>query len=88
MEQLNAILKERLGDDNIELYQKQLEVLEALINRSAWITFIAGTGRGKSEAYFLATYYLRNQNPRSGPVVVISPYLALINDQVFFHLNY
>lgn len=87
MAEFNKVLQAGLGKPFSTLYESQREVLKKLIlERKEWVTFVAGTGRGKTETYFVAAKVLRKLDHNAGPVVVISPYLALINDQVSVYL--
>lgn len=57
----------------------QNEAIEALVNRKRALV-IQKTGWGKSIVYFIATKIFRQQG--YGLSIVISPLLALMNDQI------
>jgi len=57
------------------LYRHQLEVVEAL-GRGESVVVVAGTGSGKTEAWFLRVV------SSGGPVLAVYPTLALANDQL------
>lgn len=43
---------------------------------------IERTGGGKTAIFFIASKLLRNRDPKFGPTIVISPLLAIVNDQL------
>ena len=59
----------------------QKGVIERLVVEGRNVLYIDRTGAGKSETYFIATKLLR-QDPRAGPVIVVTPLISLILDQV------
>lgn len=88
-------MKERLQEELISIYgegaefrEGQLEAIQSVLEGKRTLV-VQKTGWGKSLVYFLATKVLRSQG--KGATVVISPLLALMNNQidsaVFFGLS-
>lgn len=58
----------------------QLDAIEAVLNDQARVLVVQATGWGKSAVYWAATSALRSQG--KGPTIVVSPLLALMENQV------
>jgi len=82
MHDATELLRSGLSNVDAILHPKQQEVLHSLLDEGRNTLYIDKTGGGKSATYFLATKLLRTNNKRAGPTIVISPLLALVNDQV------
>jgi ATP-dependent DNA helicase RecQ len=58
----------------------QAEAIDMLVNDKKRVIVVQRTGWGKSAVYFVATHLLRRQG--FGPSLIISPLLALMNNQI------
>jgi ATP-dependent DNA helicase RecQ len=79
-DQAETLLRTALGQPGARFRDGQWEAIDALVNRRRRLLVVQRTGWGKSAVYFVATRILRGQG--SGPVLVVSPLLALIRNQV------
>ena len=64
---------------NAEFRDGQLEAIQAVLSGERTLV-VQKTGWGKSLIYFMSAYFLRKQG--RGPCIVISPLLALMNNQI------
>ena len=46
------------------------------------VLYIDRTGAGKSETYFIIAKLMRQRNEKAGPVIIVTPMIALMHDQV------
>ena len=76
------ILQLGLKDSGAQLTQLQLQVVKHIFEDQRNVLYIDKTGAGKSETYFVLTKLLRNKDAFAGPVIVVTPMVALIHDQV------
>jgi len=76
------ILRTGLKKADVQLKPFQQEVIAWIVDKKHDVLYIDRTGAGKSETYFVAAKLLRNADKRAGPVIVITPLVALIHDQV------
>lgn len=81
VEEATEILRTGLKILDAELTVNQKSVVEHLVSGGKDVLYIDQTGAGKSESYFVATKLLR-QRDGAGPVIVVMPLVALIEDQV------
>ena len=79
MDRIYEILKESYGE-NAEFREGQKEAIEAVVNGKRTLV-VQKTGWGKSLVYFLATKLLKEKK-RDGITLIISPLLALMNNQI------
>ena len=79
MDRIYEILKESYGE-NAEFREGQKEAIEAVVNGKRTLV-VQKTGWGKSLVYFLATKLLKEKE-RDGITLIISPLLALMNNQI------
>lgn len=77
----DEILREGLGRNDVELSPNQRSVVESIVKGNS-VLYIDRTGAGKSETYFVAAKYLRRNDASAGPIIVISPLVALLLEQV------
>lgn len=82
VQHVTAALRAGLKNDIAVPMPFQLEVIKSLLELKKDVLYIDRTGAGKSETYFVAAKLLRSANPRAGPVIVVTPLVALIHDQV------
>ena len=73
------VLRELAGPDAV-LRPDQLAAAQALVCDRRRVLCVQATGWGKSAVYWIAAAALRAAG--SGPVLVVSPLLALMRDQV------
>src|SRR5450631_4383593 len=73
------VLRELAGPDAV-LRPDQLAAAQALVSDRRRVLCVQATGWGKSAVYWIAAAALRAAG--SGPVLVVSPLLALMRDQV------
>jgi ATP-dependent DNA helicase RecQ len=78
-EECEALLEQALGE-NATFREGQLEAILAVVDDRARVLVVQRTGWGKSLVYFLSTRILRDRG--SGPVLLISPLLSLMRDQL------
>jgi len=78
--QVQAWLRDALGDPGAGLREGQWEAIDALVHGRGRLLVVERTGWGKSAVYFLATRLLRNSG--AGPALVVSPLLALMRNQM------
>jgi len=76
--EVTKYLKQAFGRD-AEFRDGQLDAILAVLNRKR-VLVVQRTGWGKSMIYFLSTKILRSKG--CGPTIIISPLLALINNQL------
>jgi len=79
MDRIYEILRESYGE-NAKFREGQKEAIEAVVNGKRTLV-VQKTGWGKSLVYFLATKLL-NEKERDGITLIISPLLALMNNQI------
>lgn len=79
MDSIYKILKESYGE-NAKFREGQKEAIEAVVNEKRTLV-VQKTGWGKSLVYFLATKLLKEKK-RDGITLIISPLLALMNNQI------
>ncbi len=79
MDRVYEILRESYGE-NAEFREGQKEAIEAVVNGKRTLV-VQKTGWGKSLVYFLAAKLL-NEKKRDGITLIISPLLALMNNQI------
>jgi len=79
MDRVYEILRESYGE-NAKFREGQKEAIEAVVNRKRTLV-VQKTGWGKSLVYFLATKLLKEKK-RDGITLIISPLLALMNNQI------
>ena len=77
-EQADLLLKQLFGT-NAVFRDGQLEAILSVLDKKRTLV-VQKTGWGKSLVYFIATKILRNQG--YGPVILISPLLSLIRNQI------
>lgn len=73
-------LRKLTGNDLAEFRVGQREAIAALVEDKSRVIVVQRTGWGKSAVYFVATHLLRNEG--FGPSLIISPLLALMNNQI------
>lgn len=79
MDRIYEILRESYGE-NAEFREGQKEAIDAVVNGKRTLV-VQKTGWGKSLVYFLATKLLKEKK-RDGITLIISPLLALMNNQI------
>ena len=79
MDRIYEILRESYGE-NAKFREGQKEAIEAVVNGKRTLV-VQKTGWGKSLVYFLATKLLKEKK-RDGITLIISPLLALMNNQI------
>ena len=79
MDRVYEILRESYGE-NAEFREGQKEAIEAVVNGKRTLV-VQKTGWGKSLVYFLAAKLLKEKK-RDGITLIISPLLALMNNQI------
>ena len=79
MDRVYEILRESYGE-NAEFREGQKEAIDAVVNGKRTLV-VQKTGWGKSLVYFLATKLLKEKK-RDGITLIISPLLALMNNQI------
>ena len=79
MDRVYEILRESYGE-NAKFREGQKEAIEAVVNGKRTLV-VKKTGWGKSLVYFLATKLLKEKK-RDGITLIISPLLALMNNQI------
>ena len=79
MDRAYEILRESYGE-NAKFREGQKEAIEAVVNEKRTLV-VQKTGWGKSLVYFLATKLLKEKK-RDGITLIISPLLALMNNQI------
>ena len=79
MDSVYEILRESYGE-NAKFREGQKEAIEAVVNGKRTLV-VQKTGWGKSLVYFLATKLLKEKK-RDGITLIISPLLALMNNQI------
>ena len=79
MDRIYEILRESYGE-NAKFREGQKEAIEAVVNGKRTLV-VQKTGWGKSLLYFLATKLLKEKE-RDGITLIISPLLALMNNQI------
>lgn len=79
MDRVYEILRESYGE-NAKFREGQKEAIEAVVNGKRTLV-VQKTGWGKSLVYFIATKLLKEKK-RDGITLIISPLLALMNNQI------
>ena len=79
MDRVYESLRESYGE-NAEFREGQKEAIDAVVNGKRTLV-VQKTGWGKSLVYFLATKLLKEKK-RDGITLIISPLLALMNNQI------
>ena len=79
MDRIYEILRESYGE-NAKFREGQKEAIDAVVNGKRTLV-VQKTGWGKSLVYFLATKLLKEKK-RDGITLIISPLLALMNNQI------
>ena len=79
MDRVYEVLRESYGE-NAKFREGQKEAIEAVVNEKRTLV-VQKTGWGKSLVYFLATKLLKEKK-RDGITLIISPLLALMNNQI------
>lgn len=79
MDRIYEILRESYGE-NAKFREGQKEAIEAVVNGKRTLV-VQKTGWGKSLVYFLTTKLLKEKE-RDGITLIISPLLALMNNQI------
>lgn len=79
MDRVYEILRESYGE-NAKFREGQKEAIEAVVSGKRTLV-VQKTGWGKSLVYFLATKLLKEKK-RDGITLIISPLLALMNNQI------
>ena len=79
MDRAYEILRESYGE-NAKFREGQKEAIDAVVNGKRTLV-VQKTGWGKSLVYFLATKLLKEKK-RDGITLIISPLLALMNNQI------
>jgi len=79
-EEALKLLKRSLKNKDAEFREHQWESIDQIINHQKKLLLIQRTGWGKSSVYFICTKILRQK--RYGPVLIISPLLSLIRNQI------
>ena len=85
-------LRDTLGSDKAEFKADQLEAILSIVEHRKKLLLVQRTGWGKSMVYFIATKILRDpeyyslhlgfENKSPGTVLMISPLLSLMRNQV------
>ena len=78
--EISQALRALTRDPDAEFREGQYEAIAALVNDRSRVLVVQRTGWGKSAVYFIATYLLRKQG--AGPSLIVSPLLALMNNQI------
>jgi hypothetical protein len=76
-----GVLRTGLKNPQAEPTEAQKVVICSLLSGRD-VLYIDRTGAGKSETYFVTTKMMRDKDKKAGPVIVVTPLIALINDQV------
>jgi ATP-dependent DNA helicase RecQ len=76
-----AALRTGLSKADANLSPAQGEVIRALMEGQRDVLYIDRTGAGKSETYFITATLMRQRNKKAGPVIVVTPMIALMHDQ-------
>lgn len=79
MDALTA-LRTLTGNPQANFRDGQLEAINMLVTDKKRVLVVQRTGWGKSAVYFVSTHLLRQQG--FGPTLIISPLLALMNNQI------
>jgi ATP-dependent DNA helicase RecQ len=73
-------LRALTGNPQATFRDGQLEAINMLVDDKKRVLVVQRTGWGKSAVYFVSTHLLRQQG--FGPTLIISPLLALMNNQI------
>jgi ATP-dependent DNA helicase RecQ len=73
-------LRTLTGNPQATFRDGQLEAINMLVDDKKRVLVVQRTGWGKSAVYFVSTHLLRQQG--FGPTLIISPLLALMNNQI------
>ncbi|MEA1969328.1 MAG: RecQ family ATP-dependent DNA helicase [Thermodesulfobacteriota bacterium] len=73
-------MRNSLGNQEAVFHEHQWEAISALVKDRSRLLVVQRTGWGKSAVYFIAANILRRQG--YGPVIIISPLLALMRNQI------
>lgn len=74
------LLRQATGNPHARFRPGQWEAIDAVAHRKEKMLVVQRTGWGKSSVYFISARILRNEG--SGPIVIISPLLALMRNQI------
>ena len=75
-----ALLRKGVGNPEAKFRDGQFDAIEHVLNRRGPLLVVQKTGWGKSNVYFIISKMLRDAG--SGPVLLISPLLALMRNQM------
>ena len=75
-----AYLCRSLNQISVDFHPGQWEAIDAIVNKKRKLLMVQRTGWGKSYVYFISAKLLREKG--SGPVIIISPLLALMRNQL------
>lgn len=75
-----SLLRQGLADPSATFREGQLDAILELVHHKRRLLVVQRTGWGKSMVYFIATRLMRQRG--GGPVLLISPLLALMRNQV------
>lgn len=81
-DEATRILRSGLQCETAQLMPFQLEVVTQICESGRNVLYIDKTGAGKSETYFVIAKLLRESDAKAGPVIVVTPLVALMVDQV------
>lgn len=79
-ENAQVLLRKLTANPNASFHPGQFEAIEALVTDRRRTLVVQRTGWGKSAVYFISALLMRAQG--SGVVLIISPLLSLMRDQV------
>lgn len=82
VENMNNLLRTGLKNPECFVYDNQAKAIVEVVSNRHNVLYIDGTGNGKSESYFIACKLMRQGNSNYGPVIVVEPFNALIDDQL------
>lgn len=78
--QVLSFLRKALDNDKAFFREGQWEAIDNIVNKGKKVLCVQRTGWGKSIVYFIATKIFRERG--SGPIIVISPLLSLMRNQI------
>jgi ATP-dependent DNA helicase RecQ len=82
VENMNKLLRAGLKNPDCTVYNNQAKAINEVVSNRHNVLYIDGTGNGKSESYFIACKLMRQGDSNYGPVIVVEPFNALIEDQL------